>query len=95
MTGLEPATSGVTGRRSNQLSYTRVRRLAEARCVVYEQSAVRSSGFQHALQTDCRSNAVYPCRTEKCRRAQPSVTRNVATIKAWRSSALITKGGMR
>ena len=26
MTGLEPATSGVTGRHSNQLSYTRVSR---------------------------------------------------------------------
>jgi hypothetical protein len=30
VTGLEPATSGVTGRHSNQLSYTRAFRLAEA-----------------------------------------------------------------
>ncbi len=33
VTGLEPATSGVTGRHSNQLSYTRTfpKRLAETR----------------------------------------------------------------
>jgi hypothetical protein len=29
VTGLEPATSGVTGRRSNQLSYTRVTKSRE------------------------------------------------------------------
>ena len=31
-TGLEPATSGVTGRRSNQLSYSRSQRLGRANC---------------------------------------------------------------
>ena len=30
VTGLEPATSGVTGRRSNQLSYTRANHAAQA-----------------------------------------------------------------
>ena len=33
MTGLEPATSGVTGRRSNQLSYIRTRSRTSARGV--------------------------------------------------------------
>ena len=32
LTGLEPATSGVTGRHSNQLSYNRLRPASRAAC---------------------------------------------------------------
>ena len=40
-TGLEPATSGVTGRHSNRLSYARISRLA-ARGAVYGRPALLS-----------------------------------------------------
>ena len=37
VTGLEPATSGVTGRHSNQLSYTRVPMEMGGSCTAWEQ----------------------------------------------------------
>ena len=51
VTGLEPAASGVTGRRSNQLSYTRVAipTLSGGRDV-YASPRRRSSGFGGLVQ---------------------------------------------
>ena len=45
VTGLEPATSGVTGRHSNRLSYTRAPPLTAAcEAVVYGEAGALSSG---------------------------------------------------
>ena len=52
VTGLEPAASGVTGRRSNQLSYTRLAIPSlSGRPVVYARPWQWSSGFGGVVQT--------------------------------------------
>ena len=51
VTGLEPATSGVTGRRSNQLSYTRIP--CRRRCLREMAGAVkRAIARKHALRRE-------------------------------------------
>ncbi|SCX01368.1 hypothetical protein DSM25559_0122 [Agrobacterium rosae] len=47
VTGLEPATSGVTGRHSNQLSYTRAL-YRIMRSVVFEEGMARVTGLEPA-----------------------------------------------
>ncbi len=86
MTGLEPATSGVTGRRSNQLSYTRLRGSPERGALFMGRPRHRQAtnvSDLHILQYQCQRGA-------KCLPAQVRVTPIVAEISASRSSAEIT-----
>ena len=58
VTGLEPATPGVTGRYSNQLSYTRAlghRRSGER--VIYTRTISRSSRNCHDFDISCSYSA--------------------------------------
>ena len=48
VTGLEPATSGVTGRHSNQLSYTRVSKSLSNRRMNYGFVSAKSSRFKQS-----------------------------------------------
>ena len=50
LTGLEPATSGVTGRHSNQLSYTRLPQIHANRRMNYGFGDVKSSSLNPELK---------------------------------------------
>ena len=81
VTGLEPATSGVTGRRSNQLSYTRMRggtggeavgiRPGDRRVKPRQPSATASRSAVLAAPTPARHAAMLPVAARKPETAMP------------------------
>ena len=62
-TGLEPATSGVTGRHSNQLSYARVASRVAAMAAVYGAGPTLSSRLGAQIRTPPRRPAPRPLRS--------------------------------
>ena len=95
MTGLEPATSGVTGRHSNQLSYTRaamyVRFLDYLKSLVYQP-------LPHLSQTGnsqvARVTGLEPATSGVTGRHsnQLSYTRVLAVASAWEAALYVSTG---
>ena len=58
--GLEPSTSGVTGRHSNQLNYRAIYGRADARYLKWQ--GQKDSNPRHSvLETDALPTELYPC----------------------------------
>ena len=61
--GLEPSTSGVTGRRSNQLNYRAISDLyANSKALYFVWQGQKDSNPRHSvLETDALPTELYPC----------------------------------
>ena len=60
--GLEPSTSGVTGRRSNQLNYRAIGYMKNGRIRCFLWQGQKDSNPRHSvLETDALPAELYPC----------------------------------
>ncbi len=95
MTGLEPATSGVTGRHSNQLSYTRaamyVRFLDYLKSLVYQHFPCLSQAGNSQV---ARVTGLEPATSGVTGRHsnQLSYTRVLAVASAWEAALYVSTG---
>ncbi|VXC92665.1 conserved hypothetical protein [Sphingomonas sp. T1] len=71
VTGLEPATSGVTGRRSNQLSYTRIPN--DDLCTLPANGCGGRHRRRHYLTPSTNDGASDGTRTRDLRRDRPAL----------------------
>ena len=78
VTGLEPAASGVTGRRSNQLSYTRVLMAAKYDTALTLSMAERKESVSLLSRPVCFSNGIADTKTTPEKRHKEGVRQSTA-----------------